>query len=475
MKTVCSIVKIIETVMRAIVAVVAVIIILFAAYSLYDTFYINQHAFSSYELKQYKPMPVEVNDNSGKRNGDGSGTDYDEDSFTRLKEVNEDARGWLSVNDTNIDYPVVQGEDDLEYASKDIFGNTSITGAIYLMTDNAGDFSDPYNVIFGHHMDNGAMFGDLEKYKDKEYFESHKTGWLYANGRYYRLDVFAVMMTDAYNKNVYDKDALTIKERVTYILSNSEYYKLLSDSDKEALERFEKEGVKVLDELQKSGDPALVLALSTCESAITNGRIVVFFKATPVDAKDLPGFNNNGGGENGGNSDNTPETPSVIDKLTAIGHPFGSDNWAFLNLVCVIYCVVVILPFTKTRLKFSQSRAAKKIRELYSGYGYSGADAMAIIKYGDKIKAKLKRFRLRVNTGTAIEIFILVSSVLSFFLTEDMTTPVVMCDKFTPLMIAISALMFIVDVICFVYRDMRILTPEEVAQMRRPEGTTNGN
>ena len=433
MKTVCSIVKIIETVMRAIVAVVAVIIILFAAYSLYDTFYINQHAFSSYELKQYKPMPVEVNDNSGKRNGDGSGTDYDEDSFTRLKEVNEDARGWLSVNDTNIDYPVVQGEDDLEYASKDIFGNTSITGAIYLMTDNAGDFSDPYNVIFGHHMDNGAMFGDLEKYKDKEYFESHKTGWLYANGRYYRLDVFAVMMTDAYNKNVYDKDALTIKERINYILSNSEYYKLLSDSDKEALERFEKEGVKVLDELQKSGDPALVLALSTCESAITNGRIVVFFKATPVDAKDLPGFNNNGGGENGGNSDNTPETPSVIDKLTAIGHPFGSDN-----------C-------------------------------YSGADAMAIIKYGDKIKAKLKRFRLRVNTGTAIEIFILVSSVLSFFLTEDMTTPVVMCDKYTPLMIAISALMFVIDVICFVYRDMRILTPEEVAQMRRPEGTTNGN
>ena len=97
MKTVCSIVKIIETVMRAIVAVVAVIIIMFAAYSLYDTFYINQHAFSSYKLKQYKPMPVVVDDNSGKRNGDGSGTDYDEDSFTRLKEVNKDAKGWLTV------------------------------------------------------------------------------------------------------------------------------------------------------------------------------------------------------------------------------------------------------------------------------------------------------------------------------------------------------------------------------------------
>ena len=176
MKTVCSIVKIIETVMRAIVAVVAVIIIMFAAYSLYDTFYINQHAFSSYELKQFKPIPVEVNTDNGKGNGDGSGTDYDQDSFTRLKEVNEDARGWITIYDTNIDYPVVQGEDDLEYASKDIYGKTSITGAIYLKTDNAEDLSDPYNVIFGHHMDNGAMFGDLEKYKQEDYFKSHLGG-----------------------------------------------------------------------------------------------------------------------------------------------------------------------------------------------------------------------------------------------------------------------------------------------------------
>ena len=470
MKTVCSIVKIIETVMRAIVAVVAVIIIMFAAYSLYDTFYINQHAFSSYELKQFKPIPVEVNTDNGKGNGDGSGTDYDQDSFTRLKEVNEDARGWITIYDTNIDYPVVQGEDDLEYASKDIYGKTSITGAIYLKTDNAEDMSDPYNVIFGHHMDNGAMFGDLEKYKQEDYFKSHLGGWLYAGGRYYRLDVFSVMLTDAYNDNVYDIKKLTISERVNYILANSEYYRLLSDSDREALELFEKEGVSVLDKLQKSGDPAMIIALSTCESAITNGRIVVFCKATPVDYKDIPGFADNGNQNGGNGGGNNNDNPTVIDRLTAIGHPFGSEKWAFLNLVCVIYCIAVLLPFTKTKLKFRQSRAARKIRELYTGYGYSGSDAMAIIRYGNKIKDKLKKFRIKANTGTAIEIFILVTSVLVFFLTEDMTTPVVMCDKYTPVMIAISALLFIIDVVCFVYRDIRILTPEEVAQMNKTEG-----
>ena len=51
-----------------------------------------------------------------------------------------------------------------------------------------------------------------------------------------------------------------------------------------------------------------------------------------------------------------------------------------------------------------------------------------------------------------------------------MTTPVVMCDQYTPVMLVISVLMLIIDVVCFVYRDLRILTPEEVAQMNKPEG-----
>ncbi|MCR4702828.1 MAG: class B sortase [Saccharofermentans sp.] len=459
MKTVCGIVKIIETVMRVIVAVVAVVLILFAAYSLYDTFYINQHAFSSYELKQYKPVPVEDNDD------DGSGA-RDKSSFDEILAINEDAAAWLTIFDTNIDYPVVQGDDDLEYASKDIYGKTSISGAIYLMTDNAHDFSDSYNVIFGHHMDNGAMFGDLEKYKKEDYFNLHPNGWIYAGDRYFTLDVFAVMLTDAYDQNVYNPDLLTIDERLDYIVDNSIYIREVSASAREALELYEKEGVSVLDHLQKSGGPALIVALSTCESAITNGRIVVFCMATPVEYSKIATYYSETG-EDGGNESKVPE---VIEKLTAIGHPFGADNWGFLNVVCVIYCLYVVLPFTKSKMKFYQSRAAKKAKELYSGYGYSGSDAMAIIRYGNDIKRKLKQFRTKIGIGTMLEILILIGTLVVFFLTQDLTAPVVMCDKFTPVMIAISALMFTVDVIFFVYRDIRIFTPEEVAQMNRPEG-----
>lgn len=245
------------------------------------------------------------------------------------------------------------------------------------------------------------MFGDLEKYKNEEYFNSHLDGWLYAGGRYYRLDAFAVMMTDAYDENVYSIDALTIDERIDYISANSLIYRQLSDSDREALELFESEGVTVLDQLQKSGDPAMVLALSTCESAITNGRIVVFCMAIPVNAKDLPGFNNNGGENVGNDPKNVTESPNIIDRLTAIGHPFGSDKWAFLNIVCVFYCIYVTLPFTKTKVKFKQGRAAKKVKDLYSGYGYSGADAMAIIRYG----SVLEEGRIRSVTFGNFEVY----------------------------------------------------------------------
>jgi hypothetical protein len=281
------------------------------------------------------------------------------------------------------------------------------------------------------------------------------------------------MLTDAYNEKVYNIKALKIRDRVDYILNNSEHFRPLSDSDRESLELFEKEGPSVLDKLQKSGDPALVIALSTCESAITNGRIVVFCKATPVDYKDIPQFNKDSN-EDPDNKDKDKE-PDVIKRLTAIGHPFGSDRWAFLNLICVVYCLVVVLPFAKTGIKYKQSKAAKKVDNLYNGYGYDGSDAMAIVRYGNEIKAKLQRYRRRMSLGSVLEILSFVIAIIVFFLTEDMTTPVVMCDEYTPVMIAICVIIFIVDAAFFVYRDTRIHTPDEVAQMSKPDGSNNGN
>lgn len=126
--------------------ILAFILIVFSGYAVYDSLFAQQAAFSSWDLSKYRPVLKE-----GKL------------TFEELLEVNPDTVGWIVLEGTNIDYPVVQGKDDLEYANKDVFGNSSLTGSIYLTAINTRDFTNSFNLIYGHHMANGAMFGDIEK------------------------------------------------------------------------------------------------------------------------------------------------------------------------------------------------------------------------------------------------------------------------------------------------------------------------
>ena len=80
-------------------------------------------------------------------------------------------KAWITIDNTHIDYPVLQGKDDMEYVNKDPFGEFALSGSIFLSTKNASDFSDVYNMTYGHHMENGAMFGDLTKMLDLKYLK----------------------------------------------------------------------------------------------------------------------------------------------------------------------------------------------------------------------------------------------------------------------------------------------------------------
>ena len=55
--------------------------------------------------------------------------------------INKDVAGWITIDDTHIDYPVVQGKDDMEYINKDVYGEFSLSGSIFLSCMNKKDFS----------------------------------------------------------------------------------------------------------------------------------------------------------------------------------------------------------------------------------------------------------------------------------------------------------------------------------------------
>ncbi len=99
--------------------------------------------------------------------------------FTTIHANGCPAGGWISIPDTKIDYPLVQGKDNAFYLDHDAYGNESKAGAVFINFANAPDLTDDKTVIFGHNMLNGSMFSELKKYKDEAYGKEHDTCYIY--------------------------------------------------------------------------------------------------------------------------------------------------------------------------------------------------------------------------------------------------------------------------------------------------------
>lgn len=84
--------------------------------------------------------------------------------------------GWLTIDGTEIDYPVMQGKDNFRYLGINPLGQSDSAGSIFM--DSACDpmAKDSYTLIYGHHMNGNAMFGSLPKFADAKYLASHRTG-----------------------------------------------------------------------------------------------------------------------------------------------------------------------------------------------------------------------------------------------------------------------------------------------------------
>ncbi len=113
--------------------------------------------------------------------------------FETLWAQNEDIIGWITISDTEIDYPVLQDpEDDSFYLHHDIDGNYSYTGSIYMELANRKDFTDFNTVLYGHNMLYGTMFTQLHKFEDQGFFDKHRTFTLYLPDRELTYTIFAV-------------------------------------------------------------------------------------------------------------------------------------------------------------------------------------------------------------------------------------------------------------------------------------------
>ena len=112
--------------------------------------------------------------------------------FVKLQEINPQAYAWLEIPNTVISYPILQHPDEPSYYLKHSFDNkSSVAGSIYTQHYNTTDFSDYNTVIYGHNMKNGSMFGQLKKYRNRDFFNENREITVYMPGRILKYTVFA--------------------------------------------------------------------------------------------------------------------------------------------------------------------------------------------------------------------------------------------------------------------------------------------
>lgn len=136
--------------------------------------------------------------------------------FDKLREINPDVEGWIKYNGTHIDYPIVQGEDNSEYLNESFEGNNSSFGTLFIDSECSKPFDDFITIVYGHHMRNGSMFGDLKKLKDENYYKEHPELELYTEDKDCILEICAFLNEKA-DSDVYTINITNEKDKKDYI------------------------------------------------------------------------------------------------------------------------------------------------------------------------------------------------------------------------------------------------------------------
>ena len=188
-------------------------------------------------------------------------------NFEDLKAINPDVCAWVTLDNTNIDHPVVQGQDNLTYVNRDVYGNFALAGSIFLDSRNDSSFSDPYSLLYGHHMENSGMFGDLALYKEEDFFQENSTGYLITPEGVYDLEIFASLVVSASDQYIFDPEIWHTEEAaaLAHVKENALYLRENIFQD--------------LDENSR------ILALSTCSGEFSDARTVVLAKMIPRETR----------------------------------------------------------------------------------------------------------------------------------------------------------------------------------------------
>ena len=191
-----------KRIFKGIVFILILCVFIYSGFQLFSILNMRKEAGDAYKgLDGFVQLAPTQNDevlNEAEDDEDKPFTRQLEVDFESLKATNPDFIGWLYlVDDDIINYPVVQGEDNLYYLDHLFDGKKNANGTLFLDYRNQGDFSDANSIIYGHTMQSKAMFHNLRKFKKQDYYEQHPYFLLELPDKEYKLEVFATYTTTA--------------------------------------------------------------------------------------------------------------------------------------------------------------------------------------------------------------------------------------------------------------------------------------
>lgn len=246
----------------------AIILMFVAVWSVSCFFIVRYHWDSQRQHELYENLVERVKE--GEKIGEDMTCEVPEDGsflsgYENLYRENPDMVGWIKVEGTNIDYPVMQSTYEPNYYLKHNFAKEYTDYGCPYVQDNCSVTRPSDNIIiYGHHMNGKAMFGALDNYKSEEFWKKHRMITFNTLAEHHEYEILAVFKTV-----VYTNQPETFRYYHFVDAKNEEEFSMYVEKCK-ALSLYD---TSVTSEY---GDK--LLTLSTCEYSQKNGRLVVVAK-----------------------------------------------------------------------------------------------------------------------------------------------------------------------------------------------------
>lgn len=180
----------------------------------------------------------------------------------KLQEENSDIVGWIEIEGTNINYPVLQGEDNKYYLTHNYKKEKSQKGSIFLSKDYDLKLPSDNLLIYGHNLISGQMFNNLLKYKDREFYEKHPNIRFTTAKEDLKFEIIS-----AFYSKVFLKSEENVFRYYNFVTAKSEkdYNNFVENAKKASIYDTNKEA--------EYGDRLITLV--TCSYHVEDGRFVV--------------------------------------------------------------------------------------------------------------------------------------------------------------------------------------------------------